>query len=70
MPIEQVGQDDLVWDGVEWVTHSGVVEQGDRETIDFGGVRVTPDHKVLTRAGWLASAETTHQEAAEYYAEA
>mgnify|MGYP003584799838 CR=1 FL=1 len=70
VPISGVLPHDLVWDGGEWVRHDGVVEQGERETIDFGGVRITPDHKVLTGAGWMAASETTHQEAAQYYAEA
>ncbi len=70
VPIEQVGPADHVWDGVEWVSHDGVVQQGNRETIDFGGVQITPDHKVLTRQGWLAAAETTHREATHYYAQA
>lgn len=70
IPITDVLPHDLVWDGAEWVRHDGVVDQGERETIDFGGVRLTPDHKVLTGSGWMAAAETTHQEATQYYAEA
>lgn len=52
VPIEDVQQHHRIWDGVEWVEHGGVIFKGYRETIDWGGVRLTPDHKVLTEAGW------------------
>lgn len=70
IPITDVLPQDLLWDGVEWVRHDGVVDQGERETLDFGGVRLTPDHKVLTGSGWVPAAETTHLEAVETYAKA
>jgi DNA polymerase len=70
VPIETVSLTDLVWDGVEWVHHDGVVNQGDRDTTDFGGVQITPDHKVLTDSGWVPAAETTHKEATDHYAKA
>jgi len=68
--IANVRLDDLLWDGVEWVTHGGVVEQGERETIDFGGIQATPDHKVLTAEGWVPAASATHQEATDCYGQA
>jgi len=64
IPITDLLPHDLVWDGVEWVHHDGVVDQGERETIDFGGVRLTPDHKVLTRSGWVVAADASHEDAA------
>jgi DNA polymerase family A len=60
--LDSVVADDRVWDGVEWVNHDGLVAQGERETIDFGGVRMTPDHKVLVGDRMVAAAETTHAE--------
>lgn len=55
VPIVDVGSRQ-VWDGEEWVSHLGLVEQGVRETIDFEGVFMTPDHKVMTLHGWVRAA--------------
>lgn len=52
VPIEQVTRDHLVWDGVEWVKHDGVVCQGEKEVITYNGLTATPDHKV-----WLTNGE-------------
>ena len=46
---------DRVWDGVGWVTHDGVVDQGDKETIELLSVRLTPDHKVLIGEEWKSA---------------
>lgn len=51
--IKDVLPSDLVWDGVEWVQHGGLVKNGVRKTIDLNGVRLTPDHLVLTEKGWF-----------------
>lgn len=50
--IIDVRSNDKLWDGVEWVSHNGVVCQGKRKTINLFGVKVTPDHKILTPSGW------------------
>lgn len=50
--IERVHCRDLLWDGVEWVTCGGKVCKGLRTTIGLNGVRVTPEHRILTRKGW------------------
>jgi len=46
-PIEAVRDDDLLWDGTEWVTHGGVVSSGEKEVIEHDGVVATPDHVVF-----------------------
>lgn len=46
-PIEQVRQDDQVWDGAEWVTHEGVVFSGVKPVIEHDGVTATAEHKVF-----------------------
>ena len=51
-PIERIHGDELVWDGDAFVETAGSVFTGRRETIALDGVRVTPDHKILTREGW------------------
>jgi DNA polymerase len=52
VPIVSVATDDKVWDGVEWVNHSGLTFQGYKPTIVLNGVRMTEDHEVLTNYGW------------------
>jgi len=46
VPIEKIALDDLVWDGVEWVRHEGVVFMGHKEVITYDGLTATPDHEV------------------------
>jgi hypothetical protein len=48
---------DLVWDGIEFVTHEGVVFSGYAETISWDGVTGTPDHKVFTADGEVSLSE-------------
>lgn len=50
--ILDVQLDDKVWDGEEWVFHEGVIYQGRRDTIPAYGLRLTPDHLVLSMKGW------------------
>lgn len=39
--------DDLVWDGDEFVTHGGLIDQGIHEVISYDGLTGTPDHRVF-----------------------
>ncbi len=52
VPIKDVRPTDLLWDGVAWVRHQGVVEKGKQPTLTLDGVRLTADHLVLTTGGW------------------
>jgi hypothetical protein len=45
--ISEVRDDDHIWDGTDFVTHGGVVDQGVKPVVDLAGVRVTPDHLIL-----------------------
>ena len=38
----------LVWDGVEWVSHDGIIYKGYHEVITYQGVTATPCHEVFT----------------------
>lgn len=49
--------DALVWDGVEFVRHDGVISNGVRPVIDLCGVWMTPDHKVLKHDGTWGEAQ-------------
>ena len=53
VPIENVTLDMKVWDGVDWVTHAGVICQGEREVIEYEGLIATPDHKVVLANGCI-----------------
>lgn len=55
VPIESVKDSDLLWDGESWVRHEGVICQGVKQTINLAGVRVTPEHEILTEHGWKES---------------
>lgn len=50
--IEDVRYSDLVWDGVAFVAHEGVVCSGYKPVITYGGVTATPDHRVLVGTEW------------------
>ena len=54
--IENVLLDDLVWDGLEWVQHEGLLPQGEREVVTYQGLSATEDHEVWVegRAGKIA----------------
>jgi DNA polymerase bacteriophage-type len=56
MRIDQLGSQ-RVWDGETWVSHGGVVCNGERAVIDFDGIAMTPDHLILTREGWKYACE-------------
>lgn len=45
--IERVRDGDLIWDGVEFVSHSGLIHQGEREVITRTGLTCTPDHDII-----------------------
>lgn len=51
VPIEEVTCLHRVWDGVEWVTHDGVVYQGEKNVIEYQGLTATRDHKVWISDG-------------------
>lgn len=63
VPIIDVTVGMRVWDGEEWVSHEGCIYRGNRTTITTFGVRMTPDHKVLTTEGWrcASSCEGHHR---------
>lgn len=51
IPMENISIDDLLWDGVEWVKHDGVVMKGIKDVITYAGITATPDHIVYTECG-------------------
>lgn len=57
-PIETITLNDLVYDGVDFVSHSGVVSKGVQDCICVDGIWMTPDHRLLTDEGWQHAKET------------
>ena len=53
VPIQEVTRETLIWDGKEFVAHGGVVCKGTQDTILVDGLRLTPDHRVYTKGGWI-----------------
>ncbi len=47
IPLAQLLPDDLVWDGEEFVSHGGLLDQGEREVMTYNGITGTPDHRVF-----------------------
>lgn len=50
--ILDVTTEDQVWDGVQWVSHQGLLAQGVRQVVNVAGTELTPDHLVLTGLTW------------------
>lgn len=57
-PIERITSQHQLWDGQQWVGSDGAVCNGLRHTIDLNGVRVTPEHLVLTHDGWKEASQS------------
>ncbi|PWT88696.1 MAG: hypothetical protein C5B54_10185 [Acidobacteria bacterium] len=55
VPIEEVKDWYLVWDGVDWVQHDGVIFRGYKSVMTYDGLTATPDHQVWTEEGWQIS---------------
>lgn len=51
VPIENVTLAHQVWDGLEWVPHTGVVCNGYREVVTHDGLTATADHIVFAEDG-------------------
>lgn len=58
VPIQNILPGEEVWDGVEWVRQGGAIAKGRRDTIKAHGVRMTPDHEVLTEKGWIRASQS------------
>jgi DNA polymerase len=56
--IETVTHSDEVWDGETWVQTAGAVNNGRRGVIQAHGAWMTPDHQVLTTEGWKDASQS------------
>ena len=53
--IQNVTIEDKVHDGLEFVTHGGLLFKSKQTCVVIDGVAMTPDHEVLTDEGWQAA---------------
>lgn len=58
VPIVEVSKRHLLWDGLKWVSHSGLIKKGLKETIEIDGVRLTKDHLIYTDNGWKNASQS------------
>ena len=56
--IETITDDDLIWDGEEWVSHEGLIDKGVQDVICVDGVEMTADHRILTEEGWKDASQS------------
>lgn len=52
VPLLTVSRKDLVWDGREWVSHGGLVCNGEMPVLRAWGIGATAGHEILTEHGW------------------
>lgn len=64
--IETLRPDDKLWDGDNWVCHSGLVMNGSKETLQLSGLWLTPDHLVWSGTEWK-EAQSLEQDAHSLY---
>lgn len=62
IPIEQLSACDLLWDGVEWVSHAGLHDSGIREVNYHDGLWATPGHNVWAEGGKIRFEEARSQQ--------
>lgn len=60
--IENILPCDLIWDGHDFVSHGGLINQGVRDVITYEGLTATPDHLVKTKKGWRTFRECAEEQ--------
>lgn len=55
--IKEVLVTDLLWDGMEWIRHQGLVERGVKPVVRVANIELTPDHLILTGRRWRQAQE-------------
>ena len=52
VPLKEVTRQMKLWDGIEFVSHDGVIFKGSKPVITYAGLTATGDHNVWTDTGW------------------
>ena len=63
--IVNISIDDLLWDGVEYVSHNGVIFKGVKDVITYSEITATPEHIVFTADGRKLTLDEAAAERAE-----
>lgn len=50
--IQDIKNDDLIYDGDNFVKHDGLINKGEQQCLQLNNVWLTADHEVLTETGW------------------
>ena len=64
--MDDLRDDDLLWDGEAFVAHEGLIDKGEQECIEFNGVTMTPDHKVFDGKKWEEAQNADEAQCANY----
>lgn len=64
VPIQEILLSDRIWDGHEFVSHSGVISRGIKPIIEYAGLKATPCHPVKTAAGWRTLGDCAEKQTA------
>lgn len=69
-PICSIESEDLLWDGVDWTSHGGLVYKGMQSTISAMGLEATGNHEILCGGTWrmwsdVVGCESTRSHALE-----
>lgn len=52
-----VSENHLLWDGIEWVNHKGLVAKGVQPVVNVDGIRVTDSHLINCGLSWRTAKE-------------
>ena len=64
VPIQAILLSDKLWDGHEFVTHSGVISRGIKPIIEYAGLKATACHPVKTKEGWRTLGDCAEKQTA------
>ncbi len=59
VPIEEITDADILWDGCEWCRHDGLIAKGQQTVVKANGIYLTPEHQILTEKGWMECAKSS-----------
>ena len=61
IPIETLKKEDMLWDGIDWCEHRGILKTGTKEVVNLKGLCLTPDHRILwSGKHWLQAQNLVH----------
>ena len=64
--IQDLLEDDLLWNGEEYVKHGGLVERGKKDCIEVKGITLTPDHLIFNGQTFEESKDANSKKSAKW----